>query len=199
MSFVRLGHHNFLASRWNKFESRFRALYSILSLPGISQKSLSLLYKSSICSVLSYAFLEWFPFLSDSLKKDWQVYHRNASRVITGYLPFIYSILKYNSTVNSQPHCRKTTQHKLKNCYVWFSSNRFGCKDIWKFVIVESTLIFYLATLNQSCFYSNCKPFAHLKFPNKNADRFIFDIFSNIRVTKVVQRKPNTSSNIFFY
>jgi len=42
----------------------------------------------SILPVLSYASFGRFPFLCDILKKDLEVYHRSACRVISGCLAF---------------------------------------------------------------------------------------------------------------
>jgi len=42
------------------------------------------LYKAYIRPILSYASPGWYPFLCDTLKKDLEVYHRRACRVISG-------------------------------------------------------------------------------------------------------------------
>jgi len=70
-----------------KFFTRFKALCSIASASwGPSKEFLFQLYKAIIQLVLSYASSGWFPFLCDILKKDLEVYHRSACRVISGCL-----------------------------------------------------------------------------------------------------------------
>jgi len=70
-----------------KFFSRFKALRFIASATWCPfKKSLSQLYKASIRPVLSYVFPEWYPFLCDTPKKELEVHHRSACRVISGCL-----------------------------------------------------------------------------------------------------------------
>ena len=53
---------------------------------GPSKESLSLLYKAFLWSLLTYASLGWFPFLSGTNLTKLKCLHRAASRAITGYL-----------------------------------------------------------------------------------------------------------------
>ena len=56
------------------------------SLWGPSKESLSVLYKSFLRSLLTYASPGWFPFLSATNLTNLERLHRAASRTITGYL-----------------------------------------------------------------------------------------------------------------
>ena len=53
-----------------------------------SKESLSLLYKSFLWSLLTYALPGWFPFLSATNFTKLERLHQAASRAITGCLPF---------------------------------------------------------------------------------------------------------------
>ena len=55
-------------------------------LMGPSKKSLSLLYKSFLWPLLTYASSGWFPFLSATDSTKLERHHRAASRAITGCL-----------------------------------------------------------------------------------------------------------------
>ena len=70
-----------------KFFPRLKALRCIsASSWGPSKESLSLLYKSFVRSLLTYASPGWFPFLSATNLTKLERLHRAASRVITGCL-----------------------------------------------------------------------------------------------------------------
>ena len=70
-----------------KFFPRHKALRCIsASSLGPSKKSLSLLYKSFLRSLLNYASPGWFPFLSATNLTKLERLHRAASRAITGCL-----------------------------------------------------------------------------------------------------------------
>ena len=70
-----------------KFFPRLKALHCIsASSWGPSKESLSLLYKSFLRSLLTYASLGWFPFLSATNFIKMERLHRAASRTITGCL-----------------------------------------------------------------------------------------------------------------
>jgi len=67
--------------------SRFKALRSIASASwGPSKEFLYQPYKAFIRLVLSYASPRWNPFLCDTPKKELEVYHSSACRVISGCL-----------------------------------------------------------------------------------------------------------------
>ena len=71
--------------------------YAVSLLPhGALKESLSLLHKSFLRSLLTYALPGWFPFLSVTSITKLERLHRAASRAITGYLssspiPFLLS------------------------------------------------------------------------------------------------------------
>ena len=70
-----------------KFFPRLKALRCIsASSWGLSKKSLSLLYKSFLRPLLTYASPGWFPFLSATNITKLERLHRAASRAITGCL-----------------------------------------------------------------------------------------------------------------
>ena len=70
-----------------KFFPRLKAIRCIsASSWGPSKKSLSVLYKSFLRSLLTYASPGWFPFLSDTNFTKLERLHRAASRAITGCL-----------------------------------------------------------------------------------------------------------------
>ena len=70
-----------------KFFPSLKALRSIsASSWGPSKESLSVLYKSFSRPLLTYASLEWFPFLSATNVTKLERLHRAASRAITGCL-----------------------------------------------------------------------------------------------------------------
>ncbi len=70
-----------------KFFPRLKALCCIsASSWGPSKESLSLLYKSFLRSLLTYASPGWFPFLSATNLTNLERLHRSASRAITGCL-----------------------------------------------------------------------------------------------------------------
>ena len=72
-----------------KFFPRVKALRCISALSwGPSKESLSVLYKSFLRSLLTYASPGWFPFLSATNFIKLERLHRAASRAITGCLPF---------------------------------------------------------------------------------------------------------------
>jgi len=67
-----------------KFFPRFKELRSVASASwGPSKESLSQLHKAFIRPDLSYASPGWYPFFCDTLKKNLEVYHRSARRVIS--------------------------------------------------------------------------------------------------------------------
>ena len=68
-----------------KFFPRLKALRCIsASSWGSTSESLSLLYKAFLLLFLTYASLEWFPYLSVSNITELERLHRAASRAITG-------------------------------------------------------------------------------------------------------------------
>ena len=70
-----------------KFFPRFKALRCIsASSWGPSKESLSVLYKSFLRPLLTYASPGWFPFLSATNITKLECLHRGASRTITGCL-----------------------------------------------------------------------------------------------------------------
>ena len=72
-----------------KFFPRLNALRCIsASSWGPSKESLSLLYKSFLWSLLTYASSRWFPFLSATNLTKLERLHRAASRAITGCLSY---------------------------------------------------------------------------------------------------------------
>ena len=76
-----------VSSQKAKFFLRLKALcYISASSWGPSKKFLSLLYKVFLRSLLTYASLGWFPFLSVANITKLERLHRAASRAITGCL-----------------------------------------------------------------------------------------------------------------
>ena len=72
-----------------KFFPHLKALHCIsASSWGISKESLSLLYKSFLRPLLTYASPGWFPFLSATNTAKLERLHRATSRAITGCLSF---------------------------------------------------------------------------------------------------------------
>ena len=69
-----------------KFFSRLKALRCISALWGPPKESLSVLYKSFLRSLLTYASPGWFPFLSSTNLTKLERLHRAASRAITSCL-----------------------------------------------------------------------------------------------------------------
>ena len=70
-----------------KFFPRLKALHCIsASAWGPSKESISVLYKSFLRSLLTYASPGWFPFLSATNITKLERLHQAASRAITGYL-----------------------------------------------------------------------------------------------------------------
>ena len=70
-----------------KFFPRLKTLRCIsASSWGPSKESLSLLYKTFLRSLLTYASPGWVPFLSATNSTKWERLHRAASRAITGCL-----------------------------------------------------------------------------------------------------------------
>ena len=77
----------FVSSLKAKFFPRLKALHCIsASSWGPSKESLSVLYKSFLRSLLTYASPGWFPFLSATNITKLERLHRAASRAITGCL-----------------------------------------------------------------------------------------------------------------
>ena len=93
-----------------KFFPRLKALRCIsASSWGPSKESLSVLYKSFLRSLLTYASPGWFPFLSATNLTKWKRLHRAASRAITGCLSFSPTPLLL--TEASLPPLRVTLTH----------------------------------------------------------------------------------------
>ena len=93
-----------------KFFPRLKALRCIsASSWGPSKKSLSLLYKSFLRSLLTYASPGWFPFLSATNITKLERHHRAASRAITGCLSS--SPIPLLLTKASLPPLRVTLTH----------------------------------------------------------------------------------------
>jgi len=57
-------------------------------------------------------------------------------------------------------------------CLIFLKITLIVCRD--KKDTNETTQLFHLATLNQSCFYSKWKPIDHLELPSKNTRQFQF-------------------------
>ena len=93
-----------------KFFLRLKALRCIsASSWGPSKESVSVLYKSFLRSLLTYASPGWFPFLSVTNFTELERIHRAASRVITGCLSsFPISLLLIEA---SPPPLRVTLTH----------------------------------------------------------------------------------------
>ena len=93
-----------------KFFPRLKALCCIsASSWGPSKESLSLLYKSFLRPVLTYASPGWFPFLSATNPTKLERLHRAASRIITGCL--LSSPIPLLLTEASLPPLRVTLTH----------------------------------------------------------------------------------------
>ena len=93
-----------------KFFPRLKALCCIsASSWGPSKKSLSLLYKSFLHPLLTFASPRWFPFLSATNFTKVECLHRAASRAITGCL--LLSPLPLLLTEASLPLLRVTLTH----------------------------------------------------------------------------------------
>ena len=87
-----------------------KALRCISALSwGPSKESLSVLYKSFLRSLLTYASPGWFPFLSATNFIKLERLHRAASRAITGCLPF--SSIPLLLTEASLPPLQVTLTH----------------------------------------------------------------------------------------
>ena len=98
------------------FFPRLKALRCIsASSWGPSKKSLSLLYKSFIRPLLTYASPGWFPFLSATNLTKLERLYRAASRAITGYLST--SPIPLLLTEASLPPLRVTLTHFTLSCY----------------------------------------------------------------------------------
>ena len=92
-----------------KFFPRLKALRCIsASSWGPSKESLSLLYKSFLRSLLTYASPGWFPFLSATNSTKLERLHRAASRAITGYLSSFPILLLSEASL---PPLRVTLTH----------------------------------------------------------------------------------------
>ena len=82
-----LSFSNHVSSLKARFFPRLKALRCISAFSwGPSKESLSLLYKSFLRSLLTYASPGWFPFLSAANLTKLERLHRAASRAITGCL-----------------------------------------------------------------------------------------------------------------
>ena len=93
-----------------KFFPRLKALRCIsASSWGPSEESLSVLYKSFLQSLLTYASPGWFPFLSATNITKLECLHRAASRAITGCL--LSSPIPLLLTKASRPPLRVTLTH----------------------------------------------------------------------------------------
>ena len=93
-----------------KFFPRLKALRCIsASSWGPSKESLSLLYKSFLRSLLTYASPGWFPFLSATNFTKLERLHRAANRAITGCLSS--SPIRLLLTEASLPPLRVTLTH----------------------------------------------------------------------------------------
>ena len=92
-----------------KFFPRLKALRCIsASSWGPSKESLSLLYKSFLRSLLTYASPGWFPFLSATNTTKLERLHRAASRAITGCLSSSHIPLFFEASL---PPLRVTLTH----------------------------------------------------------------------------------------
>ena len=81
-----------------------------------SKESLSLLYKSFLRSLLTYASPGWFPFLSATNFTKLERFHRVASHAITGRLLFSPILLLSEASL---PPLRVTLTHFTLSCYEW--------------------------------------------------------------------------------
>ena len=99
-----------------KFFPRLKALRCIsTSSWGSSKESLSLLYKSFLRPLLTYASPGWFPFLSATNLTKLERLHRAASRAITGCLSS--SPIPLLLSEASLPSLRVTLTHFTLSCY----------------------------------------------------------------------------------
>ena len=101
-----------------KLFPRLRALRCIsASSCGPSKESLSVLYKSFLRSLLTYASPGWFPFLSATNFTKSERLHRAASRAITGCLSSSPILLLLSEA--SLPPLRVTLTHFTVLFYEW--------------------------------------------------------------------------------
>ena len=99
-----------------KFYPHLKALHCIsASSWGPSKESLSVLYKSFLRSLLTYASPGWFPFLSVTNVTKWERLHRAASRAITGCL--LSSPIPFFLSKASLPPLRVTLTHFTLSSY----------------------------------------------------------------------------------
>ena len=99
-----------------KFFPRLKALRCIsASSWGPSKESLSLLYKSFLRPLLTYASPGWFPFLSVTNITKLESFHRAASRAITGCLSSLHIPLLLSEA--SLPPLRVTLTHFTLSSY----------------------------------------------------------------------------------
>ena len=99
-----------------KFFPRLKALRCIsASSWGPSKESLSVLYKSFLQSLLTYASPGWFPFLSATNSTKLEHFHRAASRAIIGCLS--YSPIPLLLSEASLPPLRVTLTHFTLSSY----------------------------------------------------------------------------------
>ena len=84
---------------------------------GPSKESLSLLYKSFLQPLLTYASPGWFPFLSVTNITKLKRFYRAASRAITGCLSS--SPIPFLLSEASLPPIRVTLTHFTLSCYEW--------------------------------------------------------------------------------
>ena len=101
-----------------KFFPRLKALRCIFAFSwGPSKESLSLLYKSFLRSLLTYASPRWFPFLSATNLTKLERPHRAASCAITSCLSS--SLIPLLLTKASLPPLRVTMTHFTYFSYEW--------------------------------------------------------------------------------
>ena len=101
-----------------KFLPRLKALPCIsVSSWGPSKESLSVLYKSFLRSLLTYASPGWFPFLNATNFTKLERLHRAASRAITGCL--LSSPIPLLLSETSLPPLRVTLTHFTFLSYEW--------------------------------------------------------------------------------
>ena len=129
-----------------KFFPRLKALRCIsASSWGPSKEFLSLLYKSFLRPLLTYASPGWFPFLSATNITKLERFHRAASRAITGCLSS--SLVPLLLTEASMPPLRITLTHftlfsyeralRLPTCFPISGLARLGvkprlCRSSWR-------------------------------------------------------------------
>ena len=101
-----------------RFFPRLKALHYISAFSWCpSKESLSVLYKSVLRLLLTYASPGWFPFLSATNITKLERLHRAASRAITGCLSF--SPIPLLRTEASLPPLRVTLTHFTLFSYEW--------------------------------------------------------------------------------